>query len=205
MYTIELNIHFLRFSLSLVKNIRMSSLSVLQRREFDREARIQDSFLQSQNEEYVPNREVQKDLENLCERESQIVLAYGPKGSGKSGMLCNWVKDRRHRNAVVGRKDELVFYHNAGCSRASAEIAELLRRVCQSAEKILTARDTFSSNYEEGGVSETKLIRKFHRILESLSSGNLSIVMVVDGANHLKGSNPERSAYFPRISELFSV
>ena len=115
-----------------------SNVSVLQRKQFDRETRLQELFLESHvtngTFEYVPNRDALRDLEQLCEK-NQIVLVYGPKGCGKSGLLCNWVTHRRHRNTIVGRKDEIVFYHNAGCSHASAEVAELLGRLCESAQQ----------------------------------------------------------------------
>ncbi len=185
----------LNTTLNLEKTIRTQSMtSVLQRRKLDRETRIQELFLESHitngRFEYVPNREKLRDLEKLCE-ENQIVLVYGSKSCGKSGLLCNWVNHRRHRNKITGRKDELVFYHNAGCSRASAEVAELLRRVCESSEQ----RFENLKIQKDDGVSEKKVVRMFHRFMEMMSE-NVSIVIVVDSANYLKSNDSERGAAY---------
>eukprot|EP00940_MAST-03C_sp_MAST-3C-sp2_P000520 g520.t1 len=131
-------------------------------------------------------------IETFCDADNDIdtssmrmpLLIAGPDGCGKSALLANWTKHRRHRNAIVSgaAKDELVLYHNAGCSVASTSIKIFLHRAC-------TKMNAFFALKQKIPDSESKLSWLFSRMIESISDKG-RLIIVIDGVHLLKGETP---------------
>ena len=119
----------------------------------------------------MPEERLLATLDEFCseatihEPRAPLVL-LGPTGAGKSALLANWLArraaslSRRANQATL--TNEFVFWHAVGCSRQSALVGTMLRRLMTD----LTAHFELHATVS---VDDDKLAWEFPRLLDMAS------------------------------------
>lgn len=134
-------------------------------------------FMESRLQVYVGREKLERDLLEYAGGEGEgLCLVTGPSGMGKSAALARFtvVFDKRNRDAVI-------IAHFVGASPASADLRQMLRRLC------LRIRDEFG--FDEDVPQELNDLIRTTRVFLEKVPGDRRLVLVLDGLDQLHESD----------------
>ncbi|OWF34800.1 hypothetical protein KP79_PYT14199 [Mizuhopecten yessoensis] len=174
----------------LTKHLMISSVHVVQEDRSTLARSLHGAFLANKVKLYEGGDQYITQLTKNIDAEPPVsYLITGPAGCGKSALICNWLHSLTQNPTY---RHCCVVHHFVGCSRDSASIQSILKRVTEELElkcEELKQNDVSSGHVEsqkKENIDIRELMRKLCVVLERLISLGKQPVVVIDGLGNVK-------------------
>lgn len=142
---------------------------------FESEQFRQKAFQKKLTRHYLPNEDLNLEIDTYISEPQGPVIMTGEIGTGKSAFLAHWVQ--RHKEH---HPEDVVIAHFIGASPSSTNFMNILTGILQELQNSL-------SDFKDS-VKAHEILERFSPILEHIASRHKKrrIILVIDGLDHLE-------------------
>lgn len=160
----------------------------------EKERLIQQSFLHSRTNVYIPNQKYYDEIEQFLQSDKQHLVIASKSGMGKSSLIANWVKDCSEQSNYH------TIYHFSGISSLNENNKYVLSRFANEIEEFYSLKiDNKISAVEN--LKEEAPEERFSRIINEINK-NSRLLLIIDGINSLVSDGEEDVATLSWLPHL---
>ena len=149
----------------------------------EKERLIQQSFLHSRTNVYIPNQKYYDEIEQFLQSDKQHLVIASKSGMGKSSLIANWVKDCSEHSSYH------TIYHFSGISSLNENNKYVLTRFANEIEDLYSLKKDDKTLAVEN-LKEEAPEEKFSRIINGINK-NSRLLLIIDGINSLVSDGEE--------------